>query len=143
MQDKDWVLLVIAAARETSISPVQLQKALFLLSRNLTRKQLKRASLYNFQPYDYGPFDSAVYSDATALAVGGFAKIDYGRPYRTYSATALGMRQAARLRASIDAAAAKYLDVVVAWVLRHSFGDLVRAIYRNYPEMREKSVFKN
>jgi hypothetical protein len=66
---------------------------------------------------------------------------DDGR-YRTYTIAAQGAVEAERLRQQVDANAAKYVDDVVRWVLPKSFGDLVRAIYKTYPEMRQNSVFK-
>jgi hypothetical protein len=142
MRNIDWTLLVIAAASGARMTPVQLQKSLFLLGRNLDETQLKRPSLYNFEPYDYGPFDSKVYSDAESLESEGLISIDAGGRYREYWITATGSEQARQLRHGLDSEATKYLDEVVRWVLPKTFGQLVRAIYNSYPEMREKSVFK-
>jgi uncharacterized protein YwgA len=142
MRNREWALLVIAAAEGRALSPVHLQKALFLLSKNLTAAQLQRESLYDFRPYDYGPFDSAVYRDAESLEGDGFITISPEGRNRTYSISAQGLTEAGRLRSSLDAKAIGYLDHVVNWVLSQSFGDLVRAIYKSYPEMREKSVFR-
>ena len=47
---KDWALLAIAnAGHGVSLSPVQLQKSLFLLGRELGSKV--GANFYDFQPY--------------------------------------------------------------------------------------------
>jgi hypothetical protein len=67
MVPKDWTLLGLAAARGQSLQPVHLQKALFLLGRELTLDQLRVDRFYQFEPYDYGPLCSAVYADADAL----------------------------------------------------------------------------
>lgn len=143
MQNKDWTLLVIAAAKGKPMTPVQLQKSLFLLSRNLSPERLKVTSLYDFQPYDYGPFDSAVYLDAQALSAEEYVAISNSGKSRTYSITPGGSARAETLRQQTDANAVKYLDDVVDWVLPQTFGELVRAIYKSYPEMRENSVFKH
>ena len=143
MKNSDWTFLVVAAADGKPLSPVQLQKSLFLLSRNLTPAQLQRDSLYDFQPYDYGPFDSTVYRDGEALASADLLMIGDGFNHRTYCATPLGIKKARELRQLLDSRAASYLDEVVNWVLRQGFGDLVRAIYKSYPEMRDRSVFKD
>ena len=143
MENKDWTLLAIAAAGTRGLTPVHLQKSLFLLSRNLDRSQLSMASpLYDFQPYDYGPFDSAVYRDAEALATAGLVLIADSYKPRTYLATEAGIGCAAELRHRAGAPAVRYLDEVVRWVLSQRFGELVRAIYENYPEMRQRSVFR-
>jgi hypothetical protein len=142
LENRDWTLLVIAAAKGNVMTPVQLQKSLFLLSRNLNPRQLKLDSLYNFRPYDYGPFDSNVYSDAEKLGAAESVSISNDGRYRTYSITPRGHARAQSLLERLEAGVAKYLDDVVNWVLTKNFGDLVRAIYKNYPEMRENSVFK-
>jgi len=123
------------------MAPVQLQKALFLITRNLSEAQRGGAS-YQFRAYDYGPFDSAVYSDAEALQRDGLIRITNGnQPFRTYSITDLGAMEAHRLRLSLAPEVADYLDRVGDWVRGLSFGELVRAIYALYPEMKANSVF--
>ncbi len=142
MTPKDWTLLVLTAARRP-MSPVQLQKSLFLLSRNLPLEQLG-PSFYEFEAYDYGPFCQRVYSDATALEREGHVVITYpGSPYRQYAATPLGTERADLLQDGIAEPTSKYLDDVVRWVLARGFNELVKAIYRLYPEMRVNSVFQD
>ncbi len=67
MTPKDWTLLVIASARGKEVSPVQLQKTLFLIGKNLTPAQRRSATFYNFRAYDYGPFDRTIYDHADEL----------------------------------------------------------------------------
>jgi uncharacterized protein YwgA len=76
MTPKDWTLLVIAAADPKPLQPVQLQKSLFLLGRNLSPEQLQVKEFYDFQPYDYGPFCSDIYSNAEKLSDEGLIRID-------------------------------------------------------------------
>ncbi len=144
MTPQDWTLLVIAAASGKPVQPVQLQKALFLISRGLNAQQRQTDAFYEFTPYDYGPFSSDVYRDAEALEESGFVKIV--RPpetrYREYSVTATGMERAQELRRSLGAPAAGYLQRVVDFVRALSFNALVSAIYKAYPEMRANSVFQ-
>ena len=142
---KDWTLLVIAAAKDHSLSPVQLQKALFLIARNLTDAQRCTTSFYDFRPYDYGPFSAEVYRDAERLRAEGLVIIDpsSGFAYRDYAATAAGIERASLLRSQLDPSVCEYLDSMVAWVRSLSFNALVQAIYRDYPEMRANSVFRN
>lgn len=142
---KDWTLLVIAAAKGHSLTPVQLQKALFLIARNLTSTQRHTAFFYDFRPYDYGPFDAEVYRDAERLRAEGLVIIDPsgGVAYRDYTVTAAGVERASILRSQLESSVCDYLDRVVAWVRSLSFNALVQAIYRDYPEMRVNSVFRN
>jgi uncharacterized protein YwgA len=145
LEGKDWTLLVIAAGKGSTLTPVQLQKSLFLLSRNLTRTQLQVAEFYSFKAYDYGPFNAQIYSDAKQLRDEGLVIIDPmdGARYRDYSATVPGLTSAEQLRTELGAEVRDYLDEVVAWTRSLSFDALVRAIYRDYPEMKANSVFRN
>jgi hypothetical protein len=66
MERKHWTLLVLAAAGGDPLTPVQLQKTLFLLEKE--RPEVSGRNYYRFTPYAYGPFDSRVYADAEILA---------------------------------------------------------------------------
>lgn len=141
---RDWTLLVIAAAPSSgALAPVQLQKALFLLSENL-RGKIKGAGFHTFEPYDYGPFSSHIYQDAEALEALGLITIR--RPpevrYNQFSVTEAGRARADRLRSELSEDARRYVDDVVAWCLSLSFNALVAAIYDKYPAMRANSVFQ-
>ena len=144
MTPKDWTLLVIAEAGEQPVQPVQLQKALFLISRNLRRRDLTTSGFYAFTPYDYGPFCSTIYSDAEELETEGLVFIS--RPpesrYRTYRATEAGLQRASGLKSELSAQATTYLTRVVEFVQKHSFNELVSAIYKAYPDMKANSVFQ-
>jgi len=142
MRRADWTLLALAAAEGQSLSPVQLQKSLFLLSRECTADV--GDDFYNFEPYNYGPFDSAVYSDAAALEADGLARRVFyqGRSWAEYAATEEGLAAAESVRRRAPQRAATYLTAVVAWAQRLSFDQLVRAIYAKYPDTRARSIFR-
>jgi hypothetical protein len=59
--------------------------------------------------------------------------------FNTYSATPAGEEAAAQLRKPLPARVVDYLDRVVELVQSVSFSELVSAIYKHYPEMRENS----
>jgi hypothetical protein len=140
---KDWTLLVITAAGGRPVSPVQLQKALFLLGENLDPDQLGvETGFYEFEPYDYGPFDGAIYNDAETLEVEGLVTIEANRRFREYCATPAGLEVGMALRRRLDPAAPEYLDRLVGWVRSLTFNALVQAIYRKYPAMAANSVFR-
>lgn len=143
MERKDWALLVIASARGEPVSPVQLQKALFLIGQGLSDELRKTKGFYNFEPYHYGPFCTDVYHDADELAMEGLVSIRRDASYRVYLATPLGLNRADTLRAVLDSAARDYLDRVVAWVRQKSFMGLIRSIYEAYPAMKARSVFQS
>lgn len=133
--------MAISFAAEAGLSPVQLQKCLFLLGRQL--KKHVGEDFYEFFPYDYGPFCKAVYQDAEVLASEGLIFIE--RPsggYATYRITPKGARRARQLSREGPAPAVKHLRTVIEWALPLSFSELVRAIYNRYPEYRTNSVFQ-
>lgn len=135
-----WTLLAIAAAGGKPLSPVQLQKSLFVLGREM--REAVGAGFYNFRPYNYGPFDSAVYADAEMLASLGLVNINQPWRWKEYAATPDGMKEAGRVKSSAPPAATAYLAKIVAWAGSLSFQDLVRAIYARYPDTRTKSIFE-
>jgi uncharacterized protein YwgA len=142
MKRKEWVLLALAAAAGEPLSPVQLQKSLFLLGKAFP-KNLGRG-YYKFEPYHYGPFDSAVYRDAEELMSEGLATVgssNRGR-WTEYSASLDGISEAAKIKDRAPSEAARYLERVVEWAKSLTFPQLVRAVYAEYPEYRKNSVFQ-
>jgi uncharacterized protein YwgA len=143
MTPKDWTLLVIASRKGKPLQPVQLQKSLFLLERNLSLAQLKVESFYQFERYDYGPFCSKIYSDAETLCIEGLVHIDrLPISYHLYSATEEGITAAKKIIETLSPEIRDYLEKVVEWTSSLSFNDLVSAIYQAYPEMKENSIFR-
>jgi hypothetical protein len=136
-----WLLLALKAAGDSGLTPVQLQKALFVFGK---RSSPGAGGWYNFRPYDYGPFDVAVYNDAEHLSGLGYVHIEspLGSP-RTFHLTGAGAHIAASFEDGLPVPARTYLSQVVGWCKRLSFSSLVRAIYEAYPEMRVNSVFKD
>ena len=102
-------------------------------------------SRYDFQPYDYGPFDRTVYSDIEELEAEGLAQIrqQAGSRWRTYMATPEGIERARQLAVYLTKSQQEVLERIVKLVRSLSFNDLVSAIYRAYPHMRERSVFRD
>ena len=104
LQRIDWTLMVLAAGGGKPLQPVQLQKSLFLVGRNVdpVKKGLSDG-FYDFQPYDYGPFDRLVYEDAERLAVLDLATITMcpGGLYREYAATVSGIQRAKELETEL------------------------------------------
>ena len=98
MNRKDWMLLAVCAANGKGLSPVQLQKTLFLLGREMPHAV--GSGFYHFSAYHYGPFDRNVYLDAEHLAGMGELAITQrsGENWNRYLATAEGCERAARLR---------------------------------------------
>jgi len=138
-----WVLLALHAAEGHSLTPVQLQKCLFLLGSR--RPKDVGRDFYHFRPYDYGPFDVMVYTDSDQLVERGMVTIDksMGQSLRRFVLTADGNAEAERLVHLVPPRGMAYLREVVAWAQRLSFNELVAAVYEAYPEMRANSVFRD
>ncbi len=141
MDRKNWTLLAISFAGETGLSPVQLQKCLFLLGQE--QKDYVGEGFYEFSPYNYGPFSKLVYQEAEELASEGLILIE--RPvgsFATYRITLDGAERARQLTNEEPSSAAVYLKTVVEWARPLSFSELVRAVYSKYPDYRANSVFQ-
>jgi uncharacterized protein len=142
MDRRELVLALLAAADGRPYTPVQLQKAVFLVTRNMPH--IVQGPGFQFAPYDYGPFDSDVYNEALALRLADQAAIapsPVGR-WNTYSATESGVKNGRAVLEALPAPAQKYLREVSAWVRSQSFSSLVKSIYDTYPEMRANSIFR-
>lgn len=142
MSRKDWTLLVIAAAEGNRISPVQLQKALFLIGKALNLE--RQGDFYYFKPYNYGPFAAEIYSDAEALAIDGLVCVSKssGESWPNYHVTLAGSRRANELRNQIGTEIANYTNEVVRWVRSLSFDQLLAYVYAQFPDYASKSIFR-
>lgn len=139
--NREQVLLVaLSFAGGRPLTPVQVQKALFLADDRAPGAFLSK---YDFQPYDYGPFDRQVYIDAQCLRAEGLVEIGTDqRGWNTYAATAEGLQRAGALAARLSVQDRGMLERIVGLVRSLSFTELVSAIYRRYPHMKVNSVFK-
>lgn len=143
LKKKDWTLLAISAVDGEPLTPVQLQKSLFLLGEKKAVDVGK--GFYDFEPYDYGPFDVTVYKDAEQLEREGLVRIDReepGRSWAEYAPTRNGLQHAKELRKQAPTGAVRYLKTAVEWTQSLTFQQLVSAIYEAFPEQQENSVFR-
>lgn len=143
MDQKAIVLAAFAPAQGGTFSPVQAQKLLFLIDRNIP--QHVDGPHFNFQPYDYGPFDSSVYGVLDRLALEGLVDvIDLpGRSWKQYRLTDQGQAEGNKLLASIpDEKIRDYIASASSYVRKLSFTQLVSSIYKAYPDMKVNSVFE-
>ena len=138
---QEWLLLALAHRNGQPMTPVQIQKAMFLMG--MEAKQLVGPGFYKFVPYNYGPFDGNVYHDLDGLAARGLVTGDSFpvRTWKTYAVTPAGLAEAARAKTTANKNALAYLARVVDWVSSMSFPQLVRAIYAKYPAFKANSVF--
>ena len=139
MKRSDWTLLALAAGNGRPLSPVQLQKVLFLLGE----KGKVGRGYYQFRPYNFGPFSPDIYVDAESLERMGLARIDRaepGRPWAVYAATPEGISAAEKLD-GLDRSTRQYVKALVEWAKGLSFQQLVSAVYREFPDQRVNSIF--
>jgi hypothetical protein len=138
---QEWLLMALARRNGQPMTPVQIQKTMFLLGEEA--KQLVGAGFYKFTPYNYGPFDASVYHDLDELVARGLVAdvLWPGRNWKLRAATPAGIAAANLARRTSNAQAARYLEKVVDWVCSLSFPALVRAVYAKYPKFKANSVF--
>jgi hypothetical protein len=142
MERTDWLLMAVAAGGAKGLSPVQLQKSLFLLGR--AYGAVLDVQFYEFIPYDYGPFCIDIYRDAEKLQQMGYVEIRrQGSQWPEHFATASGSEYARELKEIAPRHAYDYLVEVVQWAQSLSFPALVRAIYDAFPEFKQNSVFQD
>ena len=144
MTRDDLILCILTAAQGQTLTPVQIQKAAFLVTENLPNL-VTSGPRFRFEPYDYGPFDRSVYLSAEGLRVNGLCEINRdptGR-WNHYSSTDEGLREGSAIIDKLPSEHAKYLNEVVAWVRKQSFSSLVKSVYDAYPEMRANSIFRD
>lgn len=141
MDKNELLLAAMAAGNGSEFSPVQLQKLLFLIDRNVSGDL--GGTGFTFVPYDYGPFDSSVYSSLSMLEAQGLAASSItSRGWKTHRLTAEGQACGQQTLQKLPHRAAAYIGEVASFVQRLSFSELVSAVYKAYPEMKVNSVFK-
>jgi hypothetical protein len=134
------ILTGLAASNGAAHTPVQVQKLFFLIDKKIA--DYIGGPFFNFYPDDYGPFDKTVYFELEKLTERGSVEI-IQNGMRRFRLTIQGQQLGDALLASIGEPIADYLRSLSQWVRSVSFADLVSAIYKEYPEMRVNSIFRN
>ena len=142
MDRKDFLLIVIAAGDGMPLTPVQLQKSLFLVGEKLPGAP---DDFYKFEPYHYGPFDIEVYRDADSLEADGLLlSVPSARgTWMDRAITPKGLERAKEIQKKLPGPALAYIKELVQWVQSLSFSSLVKSIYVHYPQYRANSVFQD
>ena len=142
MTRDELILAALSAAGGGTFSPVQVQKLFFLIDQRIPG--LIGGPYFDFEPYDYGPFDPAVYSELEGLADRGCVEIisDQNLRWKKYRLTAKGLIAGTELFNQLGPETSSYISTLVQFVRRLSFAELVAAIYKEYPEMKVNSVFR-
>ena len=88
MNRRDWLLSAIAQAGDKGLSPIQIQKTMFLL--RMEAGDCVGQGFYAFKPYNYGPFSSVIYKDVDLLVLSGVLREQHSGSYKIYVATTAG-----------------------------------------------------
>ena len=139
---QDWLLLALSKSPDGRMSPVQIQKALFLFGQEAGG--LIGTKFYSFKPYDYGPFDAAIYDDLRRMKNEGHVGEEWkpGRSWKNYMITESGRDLALGLDKDGERRLTEFLGRLVEWVKARSFSDLLRSVYAAYPGFAVNSVFR-
>jgi len=142
VQKKDINLLVIDSASDKGLTPVQMQKSLFIIGQSHLPEL--PSDFYEFHPYNYGPFCEEVYHDADALVAEGmvFSIPVSGQSWFKYIITPKGGGSAQKIRGESNGGLSAYISETVQWVMSLTFTELLRAIYAKYPDYSVNSVFQ-
>lgn len=137
-----WPGVVLSLSPDHKLTPIQIQKSLFLIGENL--RSLIGPGFYTFEPHNYGPFSAEIYRDIDELCDEGFVSVRtvVGRDWNEYESTATGLEVASDIMSRIPALAQKYITEIVNWTRRTPFNELLGAIYKAYPKYASRSVFK-
>lgn len=140
MKRTKLLLKVITAANGEPVTPVQLQKVAFYVWKKYPDRLPE--DFYNFRKYDYGPFSAEVYHDAEKLEHDGLVSIVLNQRggWREYAATAQGLKSDL---SDIPPDVSKFVEEKVRWARGLTFQELVRAVYKDFPQYRRNSVFQS
>lgn len=139
MNTKAWLLIAVSAAGDTGLTPIQLQKSLFIIG-----KSLKLKNYYNFTPYSYGPFDQQIYIDAEILSAKLLLNVTYDKSYRypRYIISNKGLEEAKDIRKKVKDEKVDFIFKTVGFIKSLSFKQLLKIVYETYPSFAVNSIFK-
>ena len=132
------LMAMAAGVRGTRFDPVRIQKLLFLIDREAGDHV--DGPHFDFRPYLYGPFDKAVFDELDALRHAGEVDIQGTGRYRAYISTESGHARGTAALNELAEPVRRYVAETARWVLSLSFGELLSAIYRRYPDMAVNSI---
>ncbi len=141
LNNKEWILLILSSAEGKALTPIQLQKCMFLVGRKVNTGN----DFYIFKPYDYGPFAPEIYHDVEELEKEELINIGYASNLRwkLYSITHQGQKAVEEIKKGVPKSIIAMISTeIVGWVLEKGFRDLVKEIYQEYPDFAVNSVFR-
>ena len=142
MTRRDWLLLYCATKPSQSLSPLQIQKGLFLFAMEAGAPEDER---YEFTPYNYGPCSMEIYGDVRALADDGLLSESPAPAtgYSLHSLTPKGVEAADRLKAGANPGLLQGLAKAKTFVTERYFQQLLRDVYSKYPTYAKNSLWQH
>jgi hypothetical protein len=141
MRIDEFVLSAMVPGGGYQYTPVQMQKLLFLIDRQIPEHV--GGPHFHFEPYHYGPFDRNVYNQLDQLSARGLVAIDYASAPRRFALTATGAAIGAAALERLPDPARDFINRTSHFVRTQSFSSLVSAIYKAFPDMKVNSVFQS
>jgi uncharacterized protein len=141
MDKRELILACLSTGEGESFSPVQIQKMLFLIDQNISKNL--GGKFFDFKPYNYGPFDKSVYEVLEQLQRTNEVDISPEFNWRVYLITEKGKVTGDSIINSLDSKIRDYIINISRFVRSQSFSQLVKSIYKEYPEMKKNSVFQD
>ncbi len=143
MNRKDWILLLLyAKGKEGSFCEpirgrIKLMKELFVLGQTI-----KPSNFYEFIPYLYGPCSFELYKDLEALTEKRLVDIfdEYRDGHGLYSLTKEGIEKSKKIFDSLDKTISDKISQIKGELNQLSFLDLLKKIYKEYPDFAKKSM---
>ena len=139
---EETILAVLSAGDGEPYKPSQIQKIFFLIDQEISDYIGGRK--FDFKPVGYGPFDKTICEELESLVKTGEVIVsrDNSGKWNNHSLSVKGQRRGEALFACLPSEAQDYIKKVSEVVQTLSFAELVSAIYKKYPKMRENSVFQ-
>jgi len=144
MTPRAELLLAFLAAGPNRLDPIRIMKGMFIFGQEAPAEWLEGIQMYEFQPYNWGPFCQDIYRDLDELRGRGLVETteDPGASWKYYNATAAGCALSDDLARYYRTPLLAFLKQIREYTLRHSFEDLLRAVYKKYPKYAVNTVFR-
>ena len=143
MGKKEIILAVLSVAEGVTHTPIQIQKLLFLIDKKIPN--ITNGPYFTFIPYSYGPFDVEIYNLLEELAQEEDVEIisDPNLRWAKYRLTINGQEKGGKILNILNKKAVEYIKILSSFVRSLSFAELVSTIYKEFPEMKENSIFED
>lgn len=139
IKNEELLILYLYLGNKKLIDPLRIMKGIFLICKKI--KEFK--DVYTFEPYLYGPCSLEIYSDLRKLLQKGeireyTQKIHY---WSLYSLTPSGEEIAKQILKQIPKDLLNRIFEIKHTVMKLSFKELLKFVYKKYPEYAKKSIF--